>query len=385
MFYDIELKELNNSKYIKQILSVETEVDNYLKEFINYISTNFLYRIHIKSIILVGSASRGEAVINLRNNSIEGSDIDILAVTTHTNPFLDKHLNKICKKMFKKSTVEIDVNTLSFSLFKKQKTKFMHDLIHNGKVIYGENILPQLNINSSKNIPKFEAIRLLFNRNIELLNNIVIDKEIVHKSAFNIWAKKALIAIVESELIFDNKCTSSIETMKNSELSKSNKQISDVFKYKFYYSKDEQSDNLTYISVSKLLINQLDKSLKKYLNNKKDLEDNLQLFFNARHKKLNSLLYLFKIFPKRKVPINCIFRPIKMYFHISAIYFAVAILENDEKYLDKSLKLLNNVLPMNYNNLNNFYKKAEYLRNELSTYNKFSPDISYENDKQVFY
>ena len=46
------------------------------------------------------------------------------------------------------------------------------------------------------------------------MNNIVIDKEIVHKSAFNIWAKKALIAIVESELIFDNKCTSSIETMK---------------------------------------------------------------------------------------------------------------------------------------------------------------------------
>jgi len=385
MFYDMELKEPSNSKYKKQILLVESEVDTYLKEFIGYISNNFLYRIHIKSIILVGSASRGEAVVYSRKGKIEGSDIDILAVTTHTNPFLDKHLNKICKKMFKKSTVEIDVNTLSFSLFKKQKTKFMHDLIHNGKIIYGENILTQLNINSTINIPKFEAIRLLFNRNIELLSNIVIDKEIVHKSAFNIWANKALIAIVESELIFDNKCTSSIETMKKSELSKSYKQISDVFKYKFYYSKEEQSDNLTYISVSTLLINQLDKSLKKYLNNKKDLEDNLPIFLNARHKKMNSILYLFKIFPKRKVPIDCIFRPVKMYFHISAIYFTVAILKNDEKYLDKSLKILNNVLPMNYNTLNNFYKKAEYLRNELSSYNKFSPDISYENDKKLFY
>ena len=89
---------------------------------------------------------------------------------------------------------------MALRVFKKNKSLLLYETKKEGCVIYGDpNFLDCISMNSPADIPKWEGVRLLFNRFFELLKAKVFDEDISYPMV------KAYLAIGEAYLVFDGR------------------------------------------------------------------------------------------------------------------------------------------------------------------------------------
>ena len=130
------------------------------------------------------------------------SDLDLLVVSKFSNPLLSRRLKAIEGFYNAKLSFHVNIGCMALRVFKKNKSLLLYETKKEGHVIYGEpTVLDCISMNSPADIPKWEGVRLLFNRFFELLKAKVFDEDISYPMV------KAYLAIGEAYLVFDGRYT----------------------------------------------------------------------------------------------------------------------------------------------------------------------------------
>ncbi|MFX1392265.1 MAG: hypothetical protein ACFFAH_01705 [Promethearchaeota archaeon] len=211
----------------------------------------------IKSIILIGSASRNELTTHIgKFNESSISDIEISVFLKSF--FLAIRLKK--KKFYIKiDKYDIEILFTHILFYKFLRTPLVYDLKTTGKILWGKDIRKSIWINNPKQIPFWEGVRLLYNRLIpfevllwKYVNNLPIKK----KEEYN--HTKLLIAVGEFLMIRDGVFYSSykdklnyFEKYSNSQ-NKIINQVINALKFKLNY--DNIFDNLKTIEFTCFLV-----------------------------------------------------------------------------------------------------------------------------------
>ncbi len=170
----------------------------------------------INSIILTGSFSRGEASITHKDNrySLAG-DLEFLLVAPTGNS-LSKLIKKshalkssLVKQLSQEfnTPVDVDLGFVGTDYFqcKIRPSIFNYDLIHNGKVVAGVDLFPKHTLFANADIPREDALELLMNRAIELMDLKVAGEE----EALNYHYIKIILDMAGSALAFSGNYISS--------------------------------------------------------------------------------------------------------------------------------------------------------------------------------
>ncbi len=192
-----------------QVNILNSNLKSIILEFYKDIINRFSWRINIIS--LTGSIANNEATfIKIgKNTPALLSDIEIFLSLKFWFPFQSRKLSMLQKKAHKKYQIKFSIILIPRFLLKKQMTLQFFDVYNNSKLIYGnKSELEKIPAKFLQKIPKWEGIRLLLNRSIELLeySEIMISNKTNPKllKKFIYSCIKALLACCESILLFFN-------------------------------------------------------------------------------------------------------------------------------------------------------------------------------------
>lgn len=119
---------------------------------------------HVVAVIVAGSACRGEEI--WRDAQLI-SDIDVMLVTHHTNPYRTRALTEIINEFRKDG---IDGGATPLPSLRRFRTLAFYEAQETGVVVWGnrqlDSMLPPITAND---LPRWEAVRVLANRMFEHL------------------------------------------------------------------------------------------------------------------------------------------------------------------------------------------------------------------------
>lgn len=165
---------MNNNKFNSKFFS------EYFQNILQILFDN-IGKKNLLSVIVTGSIARNqESYRKLNEQLFLESDIDLVIVVKRIavlkSLIQNKRLSEILTKKFRKkqllSHVSLSISTEK-SLFQSNPSIFYLDLILNGKIIYGKNILKILPHYEVNEIPKSDISKLLFNRMAECMESVI--------------------------------------------------------------------------------------------------------------------------------------------------------------------------------------------------------------------
>ena len=138
-----------------------------------------------KSIIIMGSLGRGEGLVSEDpdGNILFHSDCEMV-IYPHYNIFKRKEIREFRDHIHKKYGIKLDLGGFKFTmLYSSKMSKSMklaptienYDLKYGSFVVYGENVLDEIEQICCEDIPLWEGLRLVFNRMAELLELFSLD------------------------------------------------------------------------------------------------------------------------------------------------------------------------------------------------------------------
>jgi len=189
-------------------------IEKKVNEVIERLTDEIVIHLRPKSIILIGSFGRGEAMVNLNGRELKFiSDCDIIVIS---NKYISrKTMEKVSFEIAQKTGLETGISGIELSIYFMLSRIFPkiwepsidnYEMKYGSRVVYGEDCLQKIPDFKPEDIPLWEGIRLILNRMIESLKSFSTgylstsaSKEKERNLIF--WINKIILACQDALLI----------------------------------------------------------------------------------------------------------------------------------------------------------------------------------------
>lgn len=273
------------------------------KELVKHIVDHFGKE--LVAIAIVGAAARGEETF-VGNKMI--SDVDILLITKKLNPFLEQRVQNFVNQASRDIGFEVEAGFVPLKHLKRDKDLELYEAKESGKVVWGDKkILRQVPIVCAQEIPKWEGIRLLLNRAINLLLALCGKMNSTYAVA------KVYLAIGEAYLIFDRRYRSSYKARLDEILANCDLQIIDGFVEKFercsrFKLNESQGIGLTLEQARVDLLKAISFFLRLFTGQNSPLNENMEVLSKKFYRPSDAAAFAFRKLSKRKIALRALIR-----------------------------------------------------------------------------
>jgi predicted nucleotidyltransferase len=263
------------------------------------------FRKELLAVVVAGSAATGEETwINAKMIS----DVDIFLITKRRNPFLESRVAWLVSKSTRDFDFEVTVGCVRSKDLRKTKDLEHYEAMKSGEVVWGvKDIFQCVPIKSEKDIPRWEGIRLLFNRAMDLTQAFYGRKHSTYTVA------KSYLAIGQAYLIFDGRYRSSYSERLDEILKKCDLHIINDFIEKFRKCSQFKMNRLDTIDLSinaarTDLLKALNYFLSVYVGSDKPLCDSINILSKRFYCPSHALEYFLRKLGQKKVTLRSVFR-----------------------------------------------------------------------------
>ncbi len=172
------------------------------KEYLRIVSSNVPLGI-LKSVYITGSAAKEQrTIMKYEGKTTILSDLEFVIIPATIWFFIK--INIFYRKIFsfKWQGYNVEITPVLPFMINRAKTPFIHGLKFDSVLLFGNDLRNQIKINNTKEIPRWEAMRLLYNRMIESIPALIKEKgDLENKDRYLII--KLYIAICDVYLILN--------------------------------------------------------------------------------------------------------------------------------------------------------------------------------------
>jgi hypothetical protein len=315
---------------------------------------------NIRAVLLSGSLSKGEGTILRKKSEVKVlSDMDLHFVLKYPWDFF--LLRKKIEVFLENLTVPFEVSVGLEWRMNGNRTIQSYELKKSGKVLFGDPfILDSISMDSPTQIPRWEGIRLLLNRVIELINVLIkyetADSKENFDAEFYYVCMKAYLACCDDFLLLENQFAPScqeryeqfVRLFKSSHLRKVmpdlDEKVTEAIKFKLNlrdFSEIPRLQNMRlWFDCRDTVIEILKYSLSVYLKTENKKLESLLAELEKRIPRGNSgiLYFLESLIRDKKLVSPIVLKPPRLYAQIAGVYHAQAL--NKDKTANLALTSL---------------------------------------------
>jgi predicted nucleotidyltransferase len=178
---------------IDAVGAIRPETAARLEPLLDALRRHRVYR-HVTAVVVCGSAGRGEDRPLATNG---GSDIDLMVITDSRSPFLGRSIARVIDAS---ADSGIEGGQVPRATLRVHRTLLNYEARCNGAVVDGDSqVLAEIPMSGPDDIPRWEAVRLLFNR---LFEHIKLSAGLLDE---DFCVAKTYEAIGEAQLVLERR------------------------------------------------------------------------------------------------------------------------------------------------------------------------------------